>query len=235
MTSPLAGADGCKGGWILVQVSHPGAPVTHALCHDAATVLARTPLDAVVGIDIPIGISDRDRRAAEVECKRALGPRRSSVFWSPVRAALAATTHEEANARNRDASGLGLSAQAFHIMRRIAEVDALLRADSRASARVHEVHPEACFAMLNGGVPLRHPKKRAEGQAERRALLAPVFPGAFEAIRDAYRVKEVGSDDILDALASLWTASRIAADTARTFPAGPAPRDRYGLPMVIHA
>lgn len=235
MTSPLAGADGCKSGWILVQVAHPGAPVTHALCPDAATLLARTPRDAVVGIDIPIGISDRDRRAAEVECKRALGPRRSSVFWSPVRAALDATIHEEANARNREASGLGLSAQAFHIMRRIADVDARLRADARAAARVHEVHPEACFAALNGGAPLRHPKKRAEGQSERRALLAPVFPGAFDAIREAYRAKEIASDDILDALVALWTASRIAAGRARTYPAGPAPRDRYGLPMVIHA
>ena len=235
MASPLAGADGCKGGWILVQVAHPGAPVTHVLCPDAATLLARTPRDAVLGIDIPIGISDRDRRAAEVECKRALGSRRSSVFWSPVRAALDATTHEDANARNRDASGLGLSAQAFHITWRIAEVDALLRADVRAAARVHEVHPEACFAALNGGVPMRHPKKRAEGQAERRALLAPVFPGAFERIREAYLAREVASDDILDALAALWTASRIAAGTARHFPAGQTPRDRYGLPMVIHA
>jgi predicted RNase H-like nuclease len=235
MASPLAGADGCKGGWILVQTARPGAPVTHVLCPDAATLLARTPRDAVLGIDIPIGISDRDRRAAEVECKRTLGARRSSVFWSPVRAALDATTHEDANARNREASGLGLSAQAFHITRRIAEVDALLRADAGAATRVHEVHPEACFAALNGGAPMRHPKKRAEGHAERRALLAAIFPGAFETIREAYRVKEVASDDILDALAALWTASRIAAGTARTFPAGAAPRDRYGLPMVIHA
>lgn len=231
----IAGSDGCKGGWLLVQAADLGAPVTHAICASASELLARTAPDGILGIDIPIGISDRERRQAEVEAKSAIGARRSSVFWSPVRAALGAPTHDEANRRNRAACGLGLSAQAFHITQRIADVDAVLRADPRAAARVYEVHPEVCFTMLNDGRPMAHPKKQTEGHEERAALLAPIFPGAYARIREAYRIGQVASDDILDALVALWTAARIRDGVARAFPAGDAPRDPYGLPMVISA
>lgn len=231
----VAGADGCKGGWLLVHATGIGGLVSHDVCSDATTLISRTAPDGILAIDIPIGISDRDRRQADVEAKREIGARRSSVFWSPVRAALGAATHAEANARNRAASGLGLSAQAFHIMQRIADVDAALRADARAAERVHEVHPEVCFTVMNGGRPMGHPKKRAEGHAERAALIATRFPGAFETIRAAYRAKQVASDDILDALVALWTAARIRDGMARALPAGATPRDAFGLPMVIHA
>ena len=49
---------------------------------------------AVIGIDIPIGLPDTGRRQADVLAYTLVGPRRSSVFMTPVRAALeaAATT-----------------------------------------------------------------------------------------------------------------------------------------------
>nr|WP_231640215.1 DUF429 domain-containing protein [Micromonospora sp. NRRL B-16802] len=40
---------------------------------------------AVIGIDIPIGLPDTGRRQADVLAYKLVGPRRSSVFMTPVR------------------------------------------------------------------------------------------------------------------------------------------------------
>jgi predicted RNase H-like nuclease len=231
----IAGADGCKAGWLLVTTSGPDTAVSHAVCGTAAELLARTAPDGLLAIDIPIGLGDSGHRAADVAARAVLGARRSSIFFAPLRPTLHARTHAEANAISREVSGKGLSQQSFHIARKIAEVDAALRADQHAAARVHEVHPEVCFTVMNDGVPMAHPKKRAAGHTERRARIEAVFPGAFARIRDAERKVHVASDDILDALVALWSAARIRDGVARAFPAGEPPRDAFGLPMAIRA
>jgi predicted RNase H-like nuclease len=231
----IAGADGCKAGWLLVTTSGPGAAVAHAICATAAELIARTGPDGLLAIDIPIGLGDVGHRAADSAARAVLGPRRNSVFFAPLRPTLRGRTHAEANAISRELSGKGLSQQSFQISRKIAEVDASLCADARAAARVHEVHPEVCFTMLNGGAPMAHAKQTAAGHAERLTLLDAVFPGAFASIRAAHLRKHVASDDILDALVALWSAGRIRAGVARSFPAGDPPRDAFGLPMVIRA
>lgn len=230
----IAGADGCKAGWLLVRASGPGAEVSQTLCTTAAELLARTAPDGVLAIDIPIGLGDVGHRTADVAARAVLGPRRSSVFFAPLRPTLRARSHAEANAISREVSGKGLSQQSFHISRKIADVDAALRADARAAARVHEVHPEVCFTMLHGA-PMAYPKKAQAGHVERLALLDRVFPGAFARIRAAHRRKDVASDDILDALVALWSAARIRDGVARAFPPGEPPRDACGLRMVIRA
>src|SRR6266540_5294230 len=90
---PVAGVDGCRAGWLVV---HEG----HAEVHrDFAAVLAALPDDAVVAVDMPIGLVDEHvaggrevDRAARVE----LGPKRSSVFSAPPRCALGARTLRDA-------------------------------------------------------------------------------------------------------------------------------------------
>lgn len=231
----IAGADGCKAGWLLVQATRLGARVEHAVCATAAELVAHTAPDGIVGVDIPIGLTSAGSRSADRAAREVLGPRRSSIFFAPLRVTLGAATHAEANQLSRQYSGKGISQQTFHISRKIAEMDDVLRADASAAARVHEVHPEVCFTVLNGDRPMQHPKKQAAGQAERLALIDALFPGAFDAIRAAYARKDVASDDILDALVALWTASRIRAGTALSFPEGPVHRDAHGLAMVIRA
>lgn len=234
-TPTIAGADGCKAGWLLVQTTRLNAPVQHAVCATAAELVARTAPDTVVAVDIPIGLTSAGPRSADRSAREILGPRRSSIFFAPLRVTLGAATHAEANRLSRQYSGKGMSQQTFHISRKIAEMDAVLRADPRAAARVHEVHPEVCFTVLNGDRPMAHPKKQAAGHAERLAIIGDLFPGAFDEIRTAYRKKDVASDDILDALVALWSASRIRAGTALSFPDGPPHRDAHGLAMVIRA
>lgn len=229
---PVAGVDGCRGGWI--AAIDDGAGPRAELHPDAAALFAALPGDAVVAIDIPIGLPARAPRACDAAARARLGPRRASVFPAPPRAALGATTHAEANAAARAATGRGLSVQAFHLLPKIREVDAALRADETLRARVVEVHPELSFAVW-AGAPMAHPKARAEGRAARRALVAARFGAdALDAARARYPRSAVGEDDLLDAFAALWSARRIAAGEHERLPAGrEAPTDAAGLPMRI--
>lgn len=95
----------------------------------------------------------------------------------------------------------------------------------RLQRRVREAHPECSFARMKGA-PLRFAKKRPEGVAERRALLAAHF-GDIGALRGA------AVDDVLDAYALLWTAGRVAAGAAQVLGAGE--RDARGLRCEIVA
>src|SRR3989442_6753723 len=70
----------------------------------------------------------------------------------------------------------------------------------RLQRRVREAHPEVSFALLNGA-PLLFAKKSADGEAERRGLLNPIF-GEIRGVPGAAR------DDVLDAYALLWSARR---------------------------
>jgi predicted RNase H-like nuclease len=67
----------------------------------------------------------------------------------------------------------------------------------------------------------------------RAALVDADFgPVAFLAVREKYRVKSVGTDDVFDAFAALWTAAHIFPGQARTLPTAVS-RDRLGLRMEI--
>lgn len=125
-----------------------------------------------------------------------------------------------------------LSKQAFNLLRKIREVDLLLRRQRPARERIREVHPELCFWALNGGHPMRYSKREKEGFRERMRLLSKALPGAEEIVKramDDYRRKDVGRDDILDAL--------VAAVTGRCHGlfsiTSEVPCDACGLPMEM--
>lgn len=221
-----AGVDGCPAGWA-VATDDGALRVVKTL----ADVLALAP--GVVGIDMPIGLTEAGPRPCDTLARRAIGARRSSVFPTPVRAALTARTHAGASALHRLADGRGLSAQAFGILPRIRDVDAFLQAHPDAAARVVEVHPEVSFAEMNGGAGLAHSKKTAEGRAERLALLAPTFGDAPERAGRGIARSALALDDVLDAFAALWSARRVASGAAHRLPEPP-PLDAHGLPMAIH-
>ena len=221
-----AGVDGCPAGWA-VATDDGALHVAKTL----ADVLALAP--GVVGIDMPVGLTDAGPRLCDTLARRAIGARRASVFPTPVRAALSATTRAEASRLHRAADGRGLSAQAYGILPRIRDVDALLRADPDAAARVVEVHPEVSFAGMNGGAGLAHAKKTAEGRAERLTLLAPFFGDAPEHAGCGIPRSALALDDVLDAFAALWSARRVASGAARRLPEPP-PLDAHGLAMAIH-
>jgi predicted RNase H-like nuclease len=228
----VAGVDGCRGGWV-VALSAAIATAGGALADVEVTVVPTFAEvlrlgAAIVAVDIPIGLPDAGARACDVSARRLLGPRRSSVFPAPVRAALDAHAQgwEATLAASRAAAGTGLSRQAFHLLPKVAEVDDALAVGP--GARVVEAHPELAFVRL-AGEPPAHPKRVAEGRAHRIALLRPVVPHVDDLLRD--RPRGCAADDLLDALALLGTARRLRDGTAELL--GDGSVDRPGRPMQI--
>lgn len=212
---PVAGVDGCRGGWVVVTE-------TDAFVRpDFATVLAALPDDAVVAVDMPIGLPDEyipGGREADRAARRALPTKASSVFSAPPRRAFGARSLREAQAR-----GCRMTIQAFNILPKVQDVDGSMT--PALQTRVHEVHPELCFQTMNGGQPVGAKKSRG-GRAVRRALVERARIDVPDRVRGA------AEDDLLDAAAALWGARRLAAGTACRVP-GAAPLDRRGLRMEI--
>ena len=214
LVGAVLGVDACKAGWVGVLLADSTASI-----HVAATVrklLEAADVEAwaeVVAIDIPIGLPDASRRAADALARRRVGPRSSSVFTTATRAALRAATHAEALSINRELAGSGLSRQAHGLGTKIFEVDDWVRTAGRA---VIEVHPEVSFAELDGG-HLASAKSTVEGLEQRRAAL--LRQGI--ALPEPLRRPCVGADDVLDAAAAAWTARRYATGEAFSLPDPP--------------
>ena len=156
------------------------------------------------------------------------------MFPAPLRCTLDCDTYEQACQASAKASGKKLTKQAFAILPKIRQVDDYLRRDSVIAARVREVHPEVCFTYWNGGRPMKFAKLSGFGFVERFRIVEQSFPGAAEQIREHHAANEVSDDDILDALAALWTAIRLHSSTAIRIGPDNA-RDAVGLPMSMWA
>src|SRR5688500_11844783 len=108
----LAGVDGCAGGWLCVLEEDTG--LTGFIVPSFIQLLTRLPADAVVAIDIPIGLTDTGSRSCDCEARGFLrAPRASSVFPAPVRAALCGGTYAEVCDAHFLADGRRISKQAF--------------------------------------------------------------------------------------------------------------------------
>jgi predicted RNase H-like nuclease len=216
----VLGVDASRAGWIGVVLSDRGF-VAALLGRDLASLTATASLIAevsVVGVDMPIGLPDKGRRDADVLARVLVGPRRSAVFLTPVRAAIEMESYAEANAVSRELGEPGVSRQAFSLRSRILELDVWARS---AGLVVVEVHPEVSFATL-AGAPLAEGKKTWAGAMRRRGLLAEVGVLVPDELGEA---GTVGVDDVLDATAAAWTALRVSRGQAVSFPRLP---QRFG-------
>jgi predicted RNase H-like nuclease len=186
----------------------------------------------VIAVDIPIGLPEVGARACDQDARRKLGAhRRSSVFPAPLRPVLAASSWEEACSIRLRIEGRKMSRQAWGIVAKVREVDALLRQNPQLAAKVFEVHPELSFAAW-AGKPMQHSKKGKEGRAERQALINAEWPDAVIECEVMLRGERYAPDDLYDAFAALWTARRIRTGESRAIPAILA-LDPEGLPMRI--
>jgi predicted RNase H-like nuclease len=212
----VLGVDACKAGWIgIVLSAHDPSLHFAARISDLVDEAGQDgPLQAIA-IDMPIGLPDAGRRMADTLARQAVGPRRASVFVTPVRAALEAADHGSATAVSRRVAGEGISRQAFGLQTKILEVDRWVR---RTRHRVVEVHPEASFAQIAGG-PLLARKSTWAGAALRRQLLADA--GIVLAGDLGIAGERAGVDDVLDAAAAGWTALRVARGQAQSLPDPP--------------
>lgn len=221
----VLGIDACRQGWAGVLLDEHGATDGVFL----QEIGEADGLDvAGIGIDIPIGLAADHVRTADRAARAFLGPRRSSVFLTPTRAALAEERHADASRVNRELTGSGISIQAHALRPKILEVDAWART---ATVPVWEVHPEVAFALLLGA-PAAQPKRTWAGQLERRRALA-------EADIELGDMGEVGTlaaaDDVLDAAAVAWSTRRLVTGAGRSWPDPPEHYDGWPHPVAIFA
>lgn len=216
--TPVLGVDACPAGWVGV-VLDPARRASVFVAADIAglvELVRETHPVSVVAIDIPIGLPDAGGRRADAEARRVLVGKSSSLFSTPVRAALEAATYEEGRAANLAATDgrTSLSAQAYALREKVLQVDAWVR--SQPGVTVIEVHPEVSFSRM-AGAPVLARKKDADGVRARREALAAhgvVAPPWF-------RGADFGEDDLLDACAAAWTAVRHSLGVSESFPATP--------------
>ncbi|KPV41888.1 hypothetical protein AN478_00370 [Thiohalorhabdus denitrificans] len=231
----VAGVDGCPGGWLCLWGDPERGALSAGILERLEDLLGLEPRPVAVGVDVPIGLPERGVRACDREARRLLGrPRASSVFPAPLRPMLAADSYREACRIGEGKDGRRLSRQAWNILPKVREMDAFLAADPSRAEWVHEVHPETSFAVWNGGVPMAHNKKTAAGAAERNLLAEGWLGTAWPYARSGLPASGYARDDLLDAVAALWSARRIAVGEALRRPPEPE-RDARGLAMEIRA
>jgi predicted RNase H-like nuclease len=247
----LAGLDGCRRGWVAVIAAADGGRAHARFAKTLRDVMDSPDAPGIVALDIPIGLPDRSGaggRTPERLVRPLLGARQSSVFSIPSRRAVYAARDESvpepdrfrhacAIARVTSNCGKAVSKQAFQIFGKIIEVDNLLRECAGLAGRIFECHPELSFWAMNNNRPIPEPKKvngmpYGPGLELRRRLL--VVHGFEAEMLQARVARECGAglDDLIDACAASWTATRIACGQAISFP-DPPEEDAFGLPIAI--
>jgi predicted RNase H-like nuclease len=161
-------------------------------------------------IDIPIGLKTGGggERLLDVEARKILKARKSSIFPVPCREAIYAESYEEACKINEKLTGKSISKQAWNIIPKIRDIDTFLVENEILRERVKETAPEICFQAFSG-LPMKYSKKNSDGFFERKEILKPICSVTDEIVETAlsrYKRKELAKDDILDALVSAVTA-----------------------------
>ena len=230
----VAGVDGCKNGWAVVEINLSTGAVSARVIECARELLAVSEPGLIV-VDIPIGFPERAEqggRACEREARKKLGSGGSRVFPSPARAALLASNYPQARQINREhhIDRKGISKQCFCLFPKMREVDALM-----PNPRIVECHPELCFWAMNGGKAVAEGKNTDAGFKIRKGILMRNgFCESFLQQSPPRKGKIVsGRDDLLDACAAAWTARRIAENTAECIPKGGGEKDAKGIKMEM--
>ena len=235
----VTGVDACRGGWVAVSLDGPdeaegvdGAEgagllrVAAVRMHETLAGVLDGHGSRVIGIDMPLGLTESGWREADRVARGLLGPRRSSVFAIPPRAVWEQASYQAASQRCRELTGQGLSIQAWGLRARLLEAD---RFRASCGFPLYEVHPELAFCVL-AGAPLAHGKHTAAGREQRRELLSRA--GIALPPMSRARVPRAPVTDTMDAAAVACSAWRIGTGRAVVIPARPQPDDR-GLPIAI--
>lgn len=220
------GIDGCGAGWIAVKLAADDVR--------DFTIIERIDLlsisaHAMVFIDMPIGLPDSGYRGCDLAARKLLKGAPSRVFLGLRRPLLGHLTDYAAANAWAKADGKGLAKQAFAILPKIAEVDAVMSPARQETFR--ESHPELVFQRLNNGTALPS-KHTPEGIAARRNLVAQAGFTDIDAWLGALRGRGAKADDLLDACVLAVAARDAARGDARRIDCAER-RDARGLRMDI--
>lgn len=228
------GVDGCKAGWIAVAKQNNQWEVS--LFPTILGLWSTHKQASLILIDIPIGLPNKQQtvRKCDQEARKILAPKRSaSIFSAPSREAVYASNYAEANEKNRQVTGKGLSKQSWNISPKIREVDELLMREEEAIGKLKEAHPEVCFAKW-ANEPMQYNKKQKEGLEERMQLLRSfdlTIESVIEQTLSTYKRSQVALDDIVDAFVLAVTAS-LGKEKLQSIPENQQ-IDEKGIPMEI--
>jgi predicted RNase H-like nuclease len=220
----VLGVDGWRSGWIGARVE-PGADRVEWLVFTGAAAVVEAAAD-ITAVDIPMGLPMRGTRTCDFAARAELRGAGSTVFPAPVRSVLHCRTHPQALEVLRQRGGQLMSAQAFGIVRKVAEMDRALTPELQE--RVVEVHPELSFRRLSRVTRMPR-KKTAAGVGVRLEALRRWLPSVDRALADV--PEPVPIDDALDALACAWTAQQMREGHFARL--GDGERDSEGLLMQI--
>jgi len=206
----VAGIDRCRRGWVVVvdDGQSMGVEVLDGL--DSVVADARNGKLEMVAVDMPIGLLSRHPRSCDQQARQYISPRGATVFPAPVRAALEASTYEEACQLSRLSSGKAVSRQTYGLFPPIVQLDQLINADDD---RIVEAHPECAFTRLAGGVPPVS-KHTSQGMTERIGLLRAALGSRID---DALHERKAPVLDVLDAAVLTITARHVVNGTAIRF------------------
>jgi predicted RNase H-like nuclease len=224
----IAGVEPCPAGWLVLSgrlqgiTAHPQEPEVFATF---AEVLDYRPSFEIVAIHCHLSFPEEDTkggRTCDKLARQLLGWPRSGAIGSPPSRHYLRTGDLDARARK------GLNPINARMMRRYAEVAEEMQ--PYRQRQVFEVHPELSFYQLNDDMPMLHSKYTEDGVAERRALVASKIPGA-EDVLDV-QMPGVTARHLLDAMADMVTARRIAARAVIRLPEDPE-WDEQGVRMEL--
>lgn len=233
------GVDGCKAGWIYVSLSEKKC--NYGICNDISELISKVDSDAQILIDMPIGLPDKSFRQCDIQARKTIGNRGSSVFNVPTRNAVYASDYNESKKFNSQLTGKMFSKQLWCIVPKIIQLDTYLSENPNQVQRIKESHPEVAFWSLNNNIPLTYGKKgikinKTIGVEERLAILMKYdkrTQDIYNCILSKELRKDVQRDDIVDALCLAITQLLISKNNIKSIP-NEIIKDEKGLNMNIY-
>lgn len=230
------GIDGCPLGWLAIDFERSDNP--YWVVRDEHELKETFDRYDCIFIDIPVGIPEESytRECDELLRKELGSDYHSSVFDPPIRPALYAPTYAEACVQSYAVTDKKVSLQAWNISDKIKQVDQLLQQNSSYPEKIYESHPELLFRILNGWESVQQRKQTRKGMKHRLNLLKSVreeSESIYRALKENFRRKEVGEDDIVDAMVLAHFAHQSTKFEIRQLPENPS-EDTKGFTMAIH-
>ena len=211
------GIDGCKDGWVVVYC--PALTFKKAKCQHyrkLSQLKSDFASDSIIVIDMPIGLEvNRPNRSCDIEARKFLGHRSSTVFSPPCQDAIFAKNYEEAKAINLHKTGKSISKQSWFLTKKILETKSFI--EDEGTHNLMEGHPECSFTEY-AGTPILENKKGMRGMFKRLDILTKLSFNLPKLVEMLPKSVGVEINDLFDATILCWTANRIFNGESKTFP-----------------
>jgi predicted RNase H-like nuclease len=216
----IFGIDGCRFGWVVAEEKtkgHLSIQLIESLNYLESVISKK----AIAGIDIPLAIHKKGFRMADAEARVLLKSRASTIFSAPAKETLLSDNYNDACAINESICGKKISKQSWFLFSKIKEARTIF-SQAHKKIKLYEVHPELSFMAMNDMRVIELGKKTDEGFKMRHKLVKKLFSKFdFEQTRANFKRCDVADDDILDAIAVLWSTQKIVANMASYVPKKP--------------